>query len=47
MNITKTQELEVALIRLLTGIKKTNFKGCVWYEGLLYDAMEEAVEVLK
>ncbi len=46
MKYTKEQEFKTALIRLLTGIKGKNFKGCIWYEGILADAEEEAIEMI-
>lgn len=45
--MTREQELETAMIRLLTGIKKENFNNCDWYEGILDDAVKEAEDLLK
>ena len=38
--------MRTTLIRLITGINKKDFKGCIYYEGILEDALEEADEVL-
>ncbi len=44
---TREQELETALVRLVTGLKGENFKDCEWYYGILDDAKEESIDLLR
>lgn len=44
--MSREQELKTALIRIISGIKKEDFNNCVFYDGILYDAIEEAIDLI-
>ena len=34
-------ELRIATDRLITGMLGRDYRGCEWYEGILWDAIDE------